>query len=1007
MNKRSDGRTANNSVKCSYGIVGVILLVLSFTAPGFAVPACPDCVTDVVQPDGTVLQVRPYGDEWSGRMVTEDGYTVIQATDGWYYFATLDNNGALAPSSHRALPGSQRSAEDIGFIEQTGQYLAATALPIYSTPDKSGEALDLSLVTRGQATTNNVLVILIRYPDEANTIPSGDFSNLVHQNGFDGIGSMNNFYLENSYGAFGLNGATAGWYTSSKNKLEYANSKGSVAAAQLAKEAVLAAVAAGVNFAPYDNNNDGMVDGLFIVHAGPGAEAGYPDYPWSHKWSLSGAGVGKVVASGKTIDAYSMEPELLAPGRRITIGVFCHEYGHQLGLPDLYDYTGKSSGVGYWDVMGSGSWLGPSISRGASPSHFSAWSKSKLGWLTPVNVTSYMYQTPLRNIENFTDCYRMWMNTAMGDEYFLIENRQKVGFDTYLPGCGIAIWHIDDAKLWKGNNNDETHKLVDLEEADGKADLDNLVNRGDDGDLFDGSGLNTYFDDWTNPNSFSYAGIPCSLYIYIQSGCGNTMYIDMNVQGQGSGFDVMIRDCTSDVGAEPDGACTWDWVRSPDVWIDNDFDNIADPPAPGLVNIIKFRAWNINGGVLTGASLRAQFVEPSMGLYFPNPKGFTMVDEYTKATKFNYSSIISSDVVFVNWKIPPPLHDHYCIGAILDAPGDPQINVNPLNDNNVAQINMWALYEKAGQAVSTRGQINGFAASQEDTVTVFHSVVRGCNTLGGAGYFVPRFELLDLPSPSWRLYFADSSAKLVFPDSCIDIDVYAEVTNPVHNDSATVIVKYTLASNPNVITGHVKLGYVIDDHAAASIGDLQGSVLECPPDLYDYCPSVQLTWTKPSQDETGDNERIRWYFIYRDDNSGVDSLDKYDSVAVDADPNSPGFQWYDYEGLANGATRYYRTASVDGAFSLSELSNTATVGTGCCDKAGDANNDGSANVGDVVYIISYVFKSGTPPLCMDEGDANNDCLVNVADAVYMISFVFKGGTAPNCGCFGPERVGRK
>lgn len=70
----------------------------------------------------------------------------------------------------------------------------------------------------------------------------------------------------------------------------------------------------------------------------------------------------------------------------------------------------------------------------------------------------------------------------------------------------------------------------------------------------------------------------------------------------------------------------------------------------------------------------------------------------------------------------------------------------------------------------------------------------------------------------------------------------------------------------------------------------------------------------------------------------------------------------------------------------------------CCVVPGDANNDDNANVGDAVYLISYVFKSGPAPPCLNEGDANFDCDVNVGDAVYMISYVFKGGPAPRCGC---------
>jgi hypothetical protein len=73
---------------------------------------------------------------------------------------------------------------------------------------------------------------------------------------------------------------------------------------------------------------------------------------------------------------------------------------------------------------------------------------------------------------------------------------------------------------------------------------------------------------------------------------------------------------------------------------------------------------------------------------------------------------------------------------------------------------------------------------------------------------------------------------------------------------------------------------------------------------------------------------------------------------------------------------------------------------GCCDKPGDANGDNTVNVGDVVFLINFVFKGGPAPACKDEGDANHDCNVNVGDAVYLINFVFKSGPAPLCGCAG-------
>jgi immune inhibitor A len=97
----------------------------------------------------------------------------------------------------------------------------------------------------------------------------------------------------------------------------------------------------------------------------------------------------------------------------------------------------------------------------------------------------------------------MWKDGAAGQEYFLVENRQRTGFDANIPGGGLLIWHIDDSI---GANSDENHPKVALEQADGANHLGAGANRGDGGDVYPGSSTNTLFDKNSTPNSRSYAG---------------------------------------------------------------------------------------------------------------------------------------------------------------------------------------------------------------------------------------------------------------------------------------------------------------------------------------------------------------------------------------------------------------------------------------------------------------------------------------------------------------------
>jgi immune inhibitor A len=250
------------------------------------------------------------------------------------------------------------------------------------------------------------------------------------------------------------------------------------------------------NLQRFDNDGDGYVDGIFLIHAGGGAEAESdptkrPHKIWSHKWILPQP----FVNQGVKVYAYSTEPE---DGR---VGVFAHEFGHVLGLPDLYDSTYRSKGIGNWCLMAGGSWGG----GGNKPVRMSCWCLSKLGWLTPkvVKKAATLTLQPLAVDPNA--CYRPWSKGKVGSEYFLLENRQKTGRDGALPGSGLAVWHIDETQ---SSNTNPLSYLVALVQADGKRDLEFNRGSGDTGDLFPGAGGVTKLSDTTTPSTHSNMGTP-------------------------------------------------------------------------------------------------------------------------------------------------------------------------------------------------------------------------------------------------------------------------------------------------------------------------------------------------------------------------------------------------------------------------------------------------------------------------------------------------------------------
>jgi M6 family metalloprotease-like protein len=336
--------------------------------------------------------------------------------------------------------------------------------------------------------------------------------------------TMREFYLENSYNQFDLGGTLYGWIQASKPESLYTGPPGTYGmdgyAADFVRE-LLGSVDSVVDFAQYDNDADGFVETLFVVHSGPGQEyygenPGY-NHIWSHSSKLSYYGDHTYFLTNDfntnsirvKVNHYIIQPAVNYNGSLISIGVFCHEFGHALGLPDLYDTDYSSEGIGNWGIMSGGNW-----NRPESPSHFCSWSKEILGWLSPIVIkedTDLLTVTPVEenpvvyklwkegNPEPYTSLYGKVLD--VGKEYFLLENRQRIGSDKYLHEPGLLIWHVDNSVM---DNTDEFHKLVDLEEADGLNHLDLKENRGDSGDPFPGFTGNMLFNSTSNPASYDY-----------------------------------------------------------------------------------------------------------------------------------------------------------------------------------------------------------------------------------------------------------------------------------------------------------------------------------------------------------------------------------------------------------------------------------------------------------------------------------------------------------------------
>src|SRR3989475_9179157 len=195
------------------------------------------------------------------------------------------------------------------------------------------------------------------------------------------------------------------------------------------------------------------------------------------------------------------------------LGVMAHEFGHDLALPDLYDTDGSSDGAGVWDPMSLGAWNG--APRGSSPAEFSAWSKTRLEWLTPTpGPVTALEDTAIPAVEQRPFVIRLSIPGSV-NEYFLLENREPTGLHVGLPASGLLIWHVDDSEP---DNTNDAHRLLDLEEADEGVNGDHPTDAGD-----PWHDTTVGFGPDTNPSSGAYVGTETNLRERVNSAAGPTM----------------------------------------------------------------------------------------------------------------------------------------------------------------------------------------------------------------------------------------------------------------------------------------------------------------------------------------------------------------------------------------------------------------------------------------------------------------------------------------------------
>ena len=454
-----------------------------------AVPANRKAV-NVTQPDGTTVTIQLLGDEWQHFNTTTDGYSVVKNQQGFYVYAEK-KNGELKATQMVAHNAQERKANELAFLQNVKKYQVPDMTPAIANMKARVEAIGAQRRAQGNRATNyenfKGLIVLIQYNDKEfsrEDYPTiiNDMVNQQNYTGFDNnqrTGSVRDYFTDNSGGKFLPQFDVVGPYT--VNYSQYDANMNNGKCRKILIDALNQADA-DVNFKNYDGDNDGMVDLVFFIIAGNGANyVGNDENLWwphrsmifdedKHTYIYKDGVLLWDYASSTELFGYTAYPQSVSIDG---IGTICHEFSHVLGLPDFYDTNyeenGQSVTPGDCSLMDSGSYLNNAI----TPVGYSLYERYLVGFTDKPEVISQPGNYTLEPLYNNQKGY--WLNTPEPKEFFILENRQRSQFkwDAYLPGDGMLVHRVDRSNdgIWQANqvNANPNHNYYVLLRAGGES----------------------------------------------------------------------------------------------------------------------------------------------------------------------------------------------------------------------------------------------------------------------------------------------------------------------------------------------------------------------------------------------------------------------------------------------------------------------------------------------------------------------------------------------------------
>jgi len=432
-----------------------VALLTSITM--MAVPAKRGLTRMITLSDGSTVEAKLVGDEFGHFWLADNGQAYVKTTAVNFFTEVNAASIMVQAQSRRSEVNAQRiqrlpGIKSHGANRRVGEY-----------GDYTG--------------AKKALVILVNFSDVqfAEAHDNALYQRIANEVGFNEgnfVGSMYDYFYAQSEGKFELTFDVLGPVTVSNTQSYYGSNDfegNDLHPEEMVKEAVEQIKDQVTDWRQYDWDSDGYVDQVYVIYAGNGeADGGADTTIWPHAWSLSYSGIGAVtVGENLKVDSYACGSELDGSNKIDGIGTMCHEFSHCLGYPDFYDtdYSG-GQGMSDWDLMDSGSYNGD----GYCPAGYTGYERWMAGWKEPIELN--MGEASIENMKGLQDGGEFYImyNDGHTNEYYMLENRTKSGWDKALPGSGLLIIHVDyDATIWAWNqpNDDPNHQRMTWIPSDG------------------------------------------------------------------------------------------------------------------------------------------------------------------------------------------------------------------------------------------------------------------------------------------------------------------------------------------------------------------------------------------------------------------------------------------------------------------------------------------------------------------------------------------------------------